>query len=141
MNPTLLLPLIALLIVIGLRDKVIFIAARGEQYFPAVVFFGVLPFVDMIVALKLLIVSVWVGAGISKLGHHFSMVVPPMLSNTPWLPSKTIKRAHYRSFPNDLRPSIVAGGVAHVLAPSSRWSLHWCCCSPRMAPSPCSRLR
>lgn len=43
------------------------------------------------------------------------MVVPPMLSNTPWLPSKTIKRAHYRSFPNDLRPSIVAGGVAHVL--------------------------
>ncbi|AII03516.1 MULTISPECIES: DUF3556 domain-containing protein [Rhodococcus] len=114
-NPTLLLPLIALLVVIGLRDKVIFIAARGEQYFPAVVFFGVLPFVDMIVALKLLIVSVWVGAGISKLGHHFSMVVPPMLSNTPWLPSKTIKRAHYRSFPNDLRPSIVAGGVAHVL--------------------------
>ncbi|MFW2243179.1 DUF3556 domain-containing protein [Rhodococcus opacus] len=114
-NPTLLLPLIALLIVIGLRDKVIFIAARGEQYFPAIVFFGVLPFVDMIVALKLLIVSVWVGAGISKLGHHFSMVVPPMLSNTPWLPSKTIKRAHYRSFPNDLRPSIVAGGVAHVL--------------------------
>ncbi|QHE69820.1 DUF3556 domain-containing protein [Rhodococcus sp. WAY2] len=114
-NPTLLLPLIALLVVIGLRDKVIFIAARGEQYFPAVVFFGVLPFVDMIVALKLLIVSVWVGAGMSKLGHHFSMVVPPMLSNTPWLPSKTIKRAHYRSFPNDLRPSIVAGGVAHVL--------------------------
>ncbi len=114
-NPTLLLPLIALLIVIGLRDKVIFIAARGEQYFPAIVFFGVLPFVDMIVALKLLIVSVWVGAGISKLGHHFSMVVPPMLSNTLWLPSKTIKRAHYRSFPNDLRPSIVAGGVAHVL--------------------------
>lgn len=114
-NPTLLLPLIALLIVIGLRDKVIFIAARGEQYFPAVVFFGVLPFVDMIIALKLLIVSVWVGAGISKLGHHFSMVVPPMLSNTPWMPFKKIKRAHYRSFPEDLRPSIVAGGVAHVL--------------------------
>ncbi|MFW2244016.1 DUF3556 domain-containing protein [Rhodococcus opacus] len=114
-RPAVLFPLIALLVLIGLRDKVIFIAARSEQYLPALVFFGVLPFVDMIIALKLLIVSVWVGAGVSKLGHHFSMVVPPMLSNTPWMPFKKIKRAHYRNFPEDLRPSIVAGGVAHVL--------------------------
>ncbi len=74
-RPAVLFPLIALLVLIGLRDKVIFIAARSEQYLPAIVFFGVLPFVDMIIALKLLIVSVWVGAGVSKLGHHFSMVV------------------------------------------------------------------
>lgn len=114
-RPGLMISLAALLIVIGLRDKVIFIAARGEQYFPAVVFFGFLPFVDMIIALKLLIVTVWVGAGVSKLGHHFSMVIPPMLSNTPWIPFKSVKRAHYRNFPNDLRPSKVAGGVGHVL--------------------------
>ena len=114
-NPVLMYPLIALFVVIGLRDKVIFIAARSEQYLPAMIFFGVLPFVDMILALKLLIVSVWVGAGISKLGHHFSMVIPPMLSNTPWLPSKKIKRAHYRDFPEDMRPSKLAGGVGHVL--------------------------
>ncbi len=38
-----------------------------------------------------------------------------MLSNTPWMPFMKIKRAHYRNFPEDLRPSIVAGGVAHVL--------------------------
>lgn len=113
--PSLMIVLAVLLIVIGLRDKVIFIAARGEQYLPAVVFFGVLPFLDMIIALKLLIVSVWVGAGISKLGHHFSMVIPPMLSNTPWIPFKAVKRAHYRSYPNDLRPSKMAGGVGHVL--------------------------
>nr|WP_314142795.1 DUF3556 domain-containing protein [uncultured Rhodococcus sp.] len=114
-RPALMMSLAALLVLIGLRDKVIFIAARGEQYFPAVLFFGFLPFVDMIIALKLLIVTVWVGAGISKLGHHFSMVIPPMLSNTPWIPSKALKRAHYRNFPHDLRPSKVAGGVGHVL--------------------------
>ncbi|MFT4042605.1 MAG: DUF3556 domain-containing protein [Gordonia sp. (in: high G+C Gram-positive bacteria)] len=114
-NPILTYPLIALLIVLGLRDKVPFIAARSEQYLPAIIFFGFLPYVDMILALKLLIVTVWVGAGISKLGHHFSMVIPPMISNTPWLASRAIKRSHYRDFPNDMRPSALAGGVGHVL--------------------------
>ncbi|MHC3000861.1 DUF3556 domain-containing protein [Gordonia sp. GN26] len=114
-NPTLMYPLIALIVVMGLRDKVIFLAGRSEQYLPAMIFFGILPFVDMILALKLLIVTVWVGAGISKMGHHFSMVIPPMLSNTPWLPSKTVKRSHYRNFPEDMRPSKLAGGVGHVL--------------------------
>ena len=114
-NPVVLYPLIALFVVIGLRDKVIFIAKRSEQYLPALVFFAFLPYVDMILALKLLIVTVWVGAGISKLGHHFSMVIPPMLSNTPWLPFRSIKRAHYRDFPHDMRPSRLASGVGHVL--------------------------
>ncbi|WP_288337132.1 DUF3556 domain-containing protein [uncultured Gordonia sp.] len=114
-NPVVLYPLIALFVVIGLRDKVIFIAARSEQYLPALVFFAFLPYMDMILALKLLIVTVWVGAGISKLGHHFSMVIPPMLSNTPWLPFRSIKRAHYRDFPHDMRPSRLASGVGHVL--------------------------
>jgi hypothetical protein len=49
----------------------------------------------MIVALKLLIVVVWVGAGVSKFGHHFTQVVAPMVSNSPCMPSKTIKRWHY----------------------------------------------
>ncbi|KOS57117.1 DUF3556 domain-containing protein [Rhodococcus rhodochrous] len=114
-RPAVVAPVIVLLVLIGLRDKVIFIAARSEQYLPALVFFTFLPFVDMIVALKLLIVTVWVGAGVSKFGHHFSMVIPPMISNTPWMLSKTVKRAHYRNFPNDLRPSVLAGGVGHVL--------------------------
>lgn len=114
-NPAVLYSLIALAVLIGLRDKVIFLAARSEQYLPAIVFFAFLPFVDMIIALKLLIVVVWVGAGISKMGHHFSMVIPPMISNTPWMMSKKIKRAHYRHFPEDMRPSKLAGGVGHVL--------------------------
>lgn len=113
-NPALLVAPIALLILNGVRDKTIFLAARGEQYLPALVFFAALPFVDMIIALKLLIVIVWLGAGFSKFGKHFSNVVPPMVSNSPSTPSKAIKRAHYRNIPTDMRPSRVAGFMAHV---------------------------
>ncbi len=112
-NPALLVVLIGLLVVMGLRDKVVFLAARSEQYVPAMVFFAGLGLVDMIVALKLLIVTVWVGAGVSKLGRHFSRVVPPMISNTPWIPSRA-KRMNYRNFPDDLRPSHTASLMAHV---------------------------
>ena len=97
----------------GLRDKIIFLAARGEQYLPALVFFTVLPFTDMIIALKLLIVTVWVGAGFSKFGRHFANVVPPMVSNSPAVPFRWIKRAHYRDFPRDIRPSRLAHLMAH----------------------------
>ncbi len=113
-RPALLIAPIVLLIAMGLRDKTVFLGARGEQYLPALVFFATLPFVDMIIALKLLIVVVWVGAGVSKFGKHFSNVVPPMVSNSPSMPFKWIKRAHYRDFPRDLRPSRVADVMAHV---------------------------
>ena len=113
-NPALLVAPIALLVLNGLRDKTIFLGARGEQYLPALVFFAVLPLVNMIIALKMLIVVVWVGAGFSKFGSHFSNVVPPMVSNSPSMPLKWIKRAHYRDFPRDMRPSRVADAMAHV---------------------------
>ena len=107
-------PIIVLLVALGLRDKVFFLAARAEQYLPALIFFAFYPFVDMIVAAKLLIVIVWCGAAFSKLGRHFANVIPPMVSNTPWLFAKRIKRLHYRHFPEDLRPSERAVGLAHV---------------------------
>ncbi|HEY2503486.1 MAG TPA: DUF3556 domain-containing protein [Mycobacterium sp.] len=113
-NPALLVAPMVLLVLMGLRDKTIFLGARGEQYLPALFFFTVLPFVDMIIALKLLIVVVWVGAGVSKFGKHFGNVVPPMVSNSPAIPFKWLKRAHYRDFPRDLRPSRVADMMAHV---------------------------
>ncbi|HEV7855238.1 MAG TPA: DUF3556 domain-containing protein [Mycobacterium sp.] len=113
-SPALLITPIALLVAMGLRDKTVFLGARGEQYLPALVLFTVLPFVDMIIALKLLIVVVWVGAGVSKFGKHFANVIPPMVSNSPSMPFKWIKRAHYRDFPHDLRPSRVADIMAHV---------------------------
>ncbi|MGF0315464.1 DUF3556 domain-containing protein [Nocardia fluminea] len=113
-RPVLLIAPIVLYILCGLRDKTIFLAARGEQYLPALLFFAVLPFTDMIIAAKLLIVIVWVGAGVSKFGKHFTNVVPPMVSNSPAMPFRSIKRAHYRDFPCDIRPSRVASFMAHV---------------------------
>jgi hypothetical protein len=112
-NPAYLIAPIVLLVLSGLRDKTIFLAARGEQYLPALVFFAGLPFVDMIIALKLLIFTVWFWAGVSKFGLHFTNVVPPMVSNSPALPFKWVKRAHYRKFPDDLLPSHVASFMAH----------------------------
>ena len=112
-NPTLLIAPMALLVVIGLRDKTIFLAARGEQYLPALILFAALPFVDMIIALKLLIVTVWFWAGVSKFGLHFTNVIPPMVSNSPALPVKWLKRAQYRNYPHDLLPSRVATFMAH----------------------------
>jgi len=113
-SPLLMVVVAALLVALGLRDKTAFLQARGEQYLPAIVFFAAYDGVNLIVALKLLIVVVWVGAGFSKFGKHFSSVVPPMVSNTPWVPLKSIKRMHYRNFPNDLRPSHRASLLAHV---------------------------
>ncbi|MGC3022248.1 MULTISPECIES: DUF3556 domain-containing protein [unclassified Brevibacterium] len=117
--PLMFVPLV-LLVIMGLRDKVIFIAARAEQYGPAVLIFGLVPFlgnglVDMIIMLKLLIFSVWVGAGVSKIGKHFSFVIPPMISNAPIIPGKAIRRLHYRNYPHDVRPSHLASGIGHIL--------------------------
>ncbi|MBF6183719.1 MULTISPECIES: DUF3556 domain-containing protein [Nocardia] len=113
-DPRLLIAPIVLYVLCGLRDKTIFLAARGEQYLPALLFFATLPFVDMIIAAKLLICAVWIGAGVSKFGRHFANVVPPMVSNSPSIPSKWAKRLNYRDFPRDLRPSRVAAFLAHV---------------------------
>jgi Transmembrane protein of unknown function (DUF3556) len=112
-NPALLIAPMVLLVLMGLRDKTIFLGARGEQYLPALFIFTVFPFVDMIIALKLLIVVVWVGAGVSKFGLHFTNVIPPMVSNSPSVPFKWAKRAQYRDFPRDLLPSHLAGFMAH----------------------------
>ncbi|WP_370934424.1 DUF3556 domain-containing protein [Amycolatopsis sp. cg13] len=113
-RPALLIAPIVLYVLNGLRDKTVFLAARGEQYLPALVFFAFLPFVNMIIAAKLLICLVWIGAGVSKFGKHFTNVVPPMVSNSPCVPFKWLKRAHYRDFPNDVRPSKLATFMAHV---------------------------
>ncbi|GAB2977488.1 DUF3556 domain-containing protein [Nocardioides montaniterrae] len=104
---------IVLFVLLGLRDKVVFLCGRGEQYLPAMLFFALLTPHDMLIAGKLLIVVVWVGAGWSKVGKHFENVVPVMVSNTPWT-QKFVRRLHYRSFPDDLRPSKVALFMAHV---------------------------
>lgn len=106
---------IALICIIGLRDKIVFLTSRAEQYLPVVIAFAVLPTItDMILAAKIIILTSWIGAAVSKLGRHFSPAVAAMLANTPWIPARAIKRASYKHFPDDLRPSKFTTFMAHV---------------------------
>lgn len=105
--------LVGLLAVAGLRDKMLFLASRGEQYWVMCVLFLTFSYVDMIVALKLVMCAVWLGAAFSKLGKHFTFVVPAMLSNAPLQP-KRFKKKLYRNHPDDLRPSRTGFFFAHV---------------------------
>src|SRR4051812_36128894 len=55
----------------------------------------------------------WWGAATSKLNRHFPFVVSIMISNAPLHMSKWLRRKLYRHFPDDLRPSRLAGLLAH----------------------------
>ncbi|GAA4394955.1 DUF3556 domain-containing protein [Tsukamurella soli] len=119
-SPAALIAPIVLLVLIGLRDKVIFLAARGEQYLPPLLAFAILPaampdhgFSNMMIALKIVIGVVWVGAGFSKVNKHFTMVIPPMVSNSPFMPLPGLRRRFYKNFPEDMRPSALAKFTAH----------------------------
>ncbi|GAA3531903.1 DUF3556 domain-containing protein [Nocardioides daeguensis] len=123
--PAAFLPILVTMPLMGLRDKVIFLAARSEQYLPIMALSAALgaialaedaspaDFVNLVVAFKIVICVVWIGAGVSKLGEHFSNVVPPMISNSPGQ-LNLVKRLHYRDAPRDLRPSRLATFLAHV---------------------------
>ncbi|MFL1599944.1 DUF3556 domain-containing protein [Gordonia amicalis] len=107
---------IGLIVLMGLRDKTVFLAARSEQYLAALLIFASAgSVVDMIIAAKIFIFASWFGAGISKLGRHFTLVVAPMVSNTPWITSRRLKRSLYRNFPEDIRASKVTSSIAHIL--------------------------
>lgn len=106
---------VVLIIMMGLRDKTVFLAARSEQYLFIIFAFATFStLVDAIVAAKIVMVTVWFGAGVSKFGRHFTHVVAPMVSNTPWITSRAFKRSLYRDFPRDIRPSKVSAGLAHI---------------------------
>jgi Transmembrane protein of unknown function (DUF3556) len=115
-NPVLVIPTIVALALLGLRDKTIFLAARGEHYWLKLfVFF--FPFTDQIAAYKLIMLCLWWGAATSKLNHHFPYVVSVMTSNNALLRSRLfnpVKHLLYRDPVNDLRPSLVPKLMAHV---------------------------
>ena len=70
--------------------------------------------INALVAAKLACVAIWVGAGTSKLTRHFPFVVSTMMSNSPVMRPKAIKRAFFKNFPDDLRPGRPAQLVAHL---------------------------
>jgi hypothetical protein len=104
---------LALLAIIGLRDKTIFLAARSEVYATLAVTY-LLVAGDQVVAAKLVMVVIWWGAATSKLNRHFPFVVAAMMSNSPVWRSKRIKRRFHRSFPDDLRPGRISAFLAHA---------------------------
>lgn len=106
---------LGILAVLGLRDKVIFLAARGEVYASfTVAFLFAGHGVDAIIAAKLVCMVIWLGAATSKLNKHFPFVISTMMSNNPVLRPKFIKRAFFEHFPDDLRPGRPSRWLAHL---------------------------
>ncbi|MEJ7788392.1 MAG: DUF3556 domain-containing protein [Thermoleophilaceae bacterium] len=104
---------LGLLAVLGLRDRVSFLAARPEVYgFLLLVF--LFPIENLVVASQVVLFCIWWGAAGSKLNRHFPYVVSVMISNTPWNRSRKAKAKLYRHHPEDLRPSRYATAAAHA---------------------------
>ncbi|MDM3975052.1 DUF3556 domain-containing protein [Mycobacterium marseillense] len=103
---------LAVLALISLRDKVIFLAARGEVYAPLALTF-LFAGADIIVGAKVVFMVIWLGAATSKLNKHFPFVISTMLANNPFIPSGPLKRSMFKRYPDDLRPSALAGFIAH----------------------------
>ncbi|GAA2071308.1 DUF3556 domain-containing protein [Williamsia deligens] len=105
--------ILGLLAVIGLRDKTVFLAARGEVYGAfAVAFLFAAP--DAVVAAKLIFVVIWIGAATSKLNKHFPFVIATMMSNNPIIRTRRLKQSFFENFPDDLRPGRRARWIAHA---------------------------
>ncbi|GJF15968.1 membrane protein [Mycolicibacterium cyprinidarum] len=103
---------LGLLALAGLRDKVIFLAARGEVYGALAVCF-LFSGADIILAAKLVCLVIWMGAATSKLNKHFPFVISTMMSNNPVIRPRWIKRKFFEHFPDDLRPGRASRWLAH----------------------------
>ncbi|WP_245564032.1 DUF3556 domain-containing protein [Nocardia testacea] len=103
---------LGLLAVLGLRDKTIFLAARGEVYAALAVTF-LFGGADLIVGAKIVFVVIWIGAAVSKLNKHFPFVVSTMMSNSPVVRPRALKRLFFERFPDDLRPGRLSRWFAH----------------------------
>ena len=57
--------------------------------------------------------GIWLWAGVSKMNHHFPSVIMVMINNGPFFP-RALKRRLFRAFPDDLRPSGFAIGMARA---------------------------
>jgi len=102
---------VVLLVLLGLSDKTVFLAARTE-HFGAV---GVcLLFPDWLAGAVSVSLGIWIWAAVSKVNRHFPAVICVMVSNSAILRWGRHRRALYRDYTHDLRPSRLAHGMAHV---------------------------
>jgi transmembrane protein DUF3556 len=105
--------LLGLIALLGLRDKVPFLASRPEVY-GFLLLVSLFPLHNLIPAWQFVFFFIWWGAAASKLNHHFPFVIQVMISNTPWNRSRRMKAKMYRDYPEDLRPSERAAFAAHL---------------------------
>lgn len=110
-TPSLILPLLILLPLLGILDRQIFLAARSDVWFPAACAF-LFP-EQTVSALVICWFAVWFWAAFSKLTPSFSSVIAVMICSSPLLNWKILKRRIFRDYPNDLRLSSSAEIVAH----------------------------
>ncbi|CCK62660.1 DUF3556 domain-containing protein [Mycobacterium canetti] len=104
---------VGLLTLLVLRDKVFFVAAGAGMYGVLTVTF-LFPTIDMIVAAKLVMVIIWVGAATAKLHRGFPFVMAIMMSSSPLVRRRRMKRRCYQHFPDDLRPGRLARTIAYT---------------------------
>jgi hypothetical protein len=112
LGPALFVPTLVVLPLLGLCDKTIFLASRAEHYGSALVCF--LFAGEWIAATKVVWAAVWLWAATSKLNAHFPSVVAVMQSNSPLTAFGSLRRIFFRRFPDDLRPSRLTEGMAHL---------------------------
>lgn len=105
--------ILVLLALVGLRDKTIFLAARGEVYgaFTLAFLFGG---INIIIAAKLVCVVIWMSTAISKVNRHFPFIMCTMMANSPGTRPRSLKRKFFQHFPDDLRPSGLSRFMAHT---------------------------
>jgi hypothetical protein len=112
-TPALLWPSVVLIALLGVTDKTIFLAARAEHYWVALVCLTVAPAGGLwLSACKAVWCAIWFWAATSKLNHHFPSVIMVMMNNGPFFP-RWLKKRLFVSYPDDLRPSRLAARMAH----------------------------
>lgn len=110
-SASILLPVIILLPIAALFDKTIFLSARGEHYYIALICF-LFP-TDVIASTKLVWLAIWFWAATSKLNRHFPSVIGVMVSNSALLRIPWLRKKMYVNFPDDLRASKLSKFLAH----------------------------
>ncbi len=113
-TPALMLPPLLLIPILGVLDKTIYLAARGEHYYVALVclFFASEDGL-WIAACQVVWAMIWFWAATSKVNHHFPSVIQVMMNNGPFFP-KWLKLRLFADYPDDLRPSALAARMARM---------------------------
>ena len=111
----LLWPSVFLIPLMGIGDKTLFLAARGEHYWVALTCIAVAlagdgPWVSFC---KLVWCFIWFWAATSKVNHHFPSVIQVMMNNGPFFP-KWLKKRLFADYPDDLRPGQFAVFMARM---------------------------